>query len=436
MHAFGRGRVLTDVSAAPLEAQAPQRPCARGKFLFCGDQKLYIRGVTYGPFRPNASGCEYGEPQDVARDFAQMAEHGINAVRVYTVPPRWLLDLAHQQGLWVMVGLPWEQHITFLDDRATRRRIEQRVREGVHSCAGHPALLCFTVGNEIPADIVRWYGRKRIERYLHRLYLAAKAEDPGCLVTYVNYPSTEYLHLPFVDFVCFNVYLETKEKLESYLARLANIAADRPLVIAEVGLDSLRNGQEGQAETLKWQLEGIYASGAAGAFVFAWTDQWYRGGLDIDDWDFGLTDRARKPKPALEAVRAAFEAVPFATEKNWPLISVVVCTYNGSRTIRESLEGLRRLEYPRFEVIVVDDGSHDGVGDIVRHYDVRLIRTENRGLSNARNTGLLAARGEIVAYLDDDAIPDPQWLTYLAATFESSSHVAVGGPNIAPPWGG
>src|SRR5215204_5726242 len=164
MHSSGRGRMLQDVSAAPIEGQSPQRPCARGKFLFCGEQKLYIRGVTYGPFRPNASGCEYGEPQDVARDFAQMAEHGINAVRVYTVPPRWLLDLAAQQGLWVMVGLPWEQHITFLDDRACRRGIEHRVREGVRSCAGHPALLSFTVGNEIPGDMVRWYGRRRIER--------------------------------------------------------------------------------------------------------------------------------------------------------------------------------------------------------------------------------------------------------------------------------
>src|SRR5439155_19857996 len=62
----------------------------------------------------------------------------------------------------------------------------------------------------------------------------------------------------------------------------------------------------------------------------------------------------------------------------------------------------------------------------------RLIRTPNRGLSSARNTGLVAATGEIVAYLDDDAYPDPHWLTYLAATFLSTSHAGVGGPNVAP----
>ena len=77
-----------------------------------------------------------------------------------------------------------------------------------------------------------------------------RAEDPGCLVTYVNYPSTEYLDLPFLDFVSFNVYLETKEKLDVYLAKLQVAAGDRPLLMAEVGLDSMRNGEEKQAATL------------------------------------------------------------------------------------------------------------------------------------------------------------------------------------------
>src|SRR5207253_3626355 len=66
----------------------------------------------------------------------------------------------------------------------------------------------------------------------------------------------------------------------------------------------------------------------------------------------------------------------------------------------------------------------------------RLINTETRGLSSARNTGADAATGEIVAYIDDDAYPDPHWLTYLAATFLSTDHVALGGPNIPPPGDG
>ena len=54
----------------------------------------------------------------------------------------------------------------------------------------------------------------------------------------MNFPTTEYLDLPFLDFVSFNVYLETRDRLDAYLARLQNLAGDRPLVMAEIGLDS------------------------------------------------------------------------------------------------------------------------------------------------------------------------------------------------------
>lgn len=409
------------------------RPRVEGKFIFVGDEKLYIRGVTYGPFRPNENGCEYHTPEVVDRDFAQMAASGINAVRTYTVPPRWLLDAAQNHGLRVMVGLPWEEHITFLDDRKLRKDIEKRVRDGVTSIAGHPALLCYTVGNEIPASIVRWHGRRRVEAFLEQLYRAVKEEEPGALVTYVNFPTTEYLQLPFVDFVSFNVYLETPEKLRGYLARLQTLAGDRPLLMAEVGLDSIRNGEEKQAQTLDWQIRETFGAGCCGVFVFSWTDEWHRGGFDIEDWGFGLTDRNRKPKVSLSSVSKAFSEVPFAPDLPWPRISVVVCSYNGERTIRDCLQGLRKLDYPNYEVIVVNDGSKDRTEAIAKEFGFRVITTENRGLSSARNTGMRAAKGEIVAYIDDDAIPDPHWLTYLAYSFLTTDHMGVGGPNLPPP---
>ncbi len=409
------------------------RPAVKGKFLFVDDEKFYIRGVTYGPFRPDEEGCEYHTPEQVEKDFSLMAANGINAVRTYTVPPRWLLDVAQRHGLRVMVGLPWEEHVTFLDSKKLARDIEKRVRLGVRSCAGHPALLCFTIGNEIPATIVRWFGRRRVEAFLERLYLAAKQEDPGALITYVNFPTTEYLELPFLDFVSFNVYLETREKLEGYLARLQNIAGERPLVMAEVGYDSIRNGDEAQSRTLDWQIRSTFGTGCSGVFIFSWTDEWHRGGFDIDDWGFGVTDKNRNPKPSLEAIRKAFSEVPFAPDLDWPSISVVVCTYNGKRTIRDCLEGLRKLDYPNYEVIVVNDGSTDGTGEVAAEYGFKVINTSNCGLSSARNTGMRAAKGEIVAYIDDDARPDPHWLTYLAYTFLSTNHVGVGGPNLPPP---
>ncbi len=422
----------------PISVERGVRPHVRGKLIYVGSQMYWIRGVTYGPFAPEPDGSEYGTREQIEADFALMAGNGINTVRTYTAPPDWLLDVAQLNNLRVMIGVPWEQHITFLDDRKRIAAIEEKVREIVRRFSGHPAVLCYTIGNEIPAPICRWYGRRRIERFIKRLYLAAKSEDQAGLVTYVNYPTTEYLQLPFLDFQCFNVYLETPERLRAYMARLQNLAGDRPLVMAELGLDSRRNGADKQAEVLDWQVRETYACGCAGMFVFAWTDQWHRGGCDIDDWDFGLTGRDRSPKPALGSVSKAYSDTPFPLDRAWPKVSVVVCTYNGSRTIVETLKALQELAYLNYEVVIVNDGSTDHTAELIEPFadDPRfnLVHKKNGGLSSARNVGMRAASGEIVVYLDDDAYPGPCWLFYVAHHLMTTDHVGVGGPNI-PPWG-
>ena len=419
------------MSFTPIPDGSP-RPTVKGKFLSLEEQRFWVKGVTYGTFRPRPDGAQYPEDDVIASDFTAIAAAGFNTVRTYTAPPRSLLDIAQSFGLRVMVGLAWAQHVTFLDDAKLVRQIRESVREGTRGCAGHPAVLCYAVGNEIPASVVRWHGRRKIEKFVEELYLIVKSSDAEAMVTYVNFPTTEYLRLPFLDFTSFNVYLECREKLENYLARLHNLSEERPLVLAEVGLDSRRNGVRLQAESLDWQLSSAFGSGCAGAIVFGWTDEWYRGGADIDDWDFGLSTRGRAAKPALDVVRRRLVDVPFGTAGDLPRVSVVVCSLNGSATIRDTLEALTRLEYPNYEVIVIDDGSTDETPVIANEYPFRVISTENRGLSNARNLGWQQATGDIVAYIDDDAYPDPQWLSYLVQVFQRSDFVGVGGPNLAP----
>ena len=418
-------------AAAETASPNPPRPTVRGKSLYLGEQKLTVKGVTYGPFSSEPGGGF--EPETAEHDFAQMVAAGINAIRLYTPPARWLLDLAHAYGLLVMIGVPWEQHVAFLDSGRSEK-IEQSVRASVRASAGHPAVLCYAIGNEIPASIVRWHGRKQIERFLARLSRAVKQENPGALVTYVNYPSTEYLRLPEADLLAFNVYLERRGLLERYLARLQNLADDRPLLLAEVGLDSRRNGTDMQAEILRWQIETCMEAGCAGTFVFAWTDEWHRGEYEILDWDFGLVTREREPKPALEVVSQAFAATPGIARRAAPRMSVVICTYNGSATLGGCLEAVLALDYPDYEVIVVCDACLDRSAEIAGSFEgVRVIETLRRGLAAARNTGMEAATGEVVAYIDDDALADPDWLTRLAQTFAEGEFAAVGGPNVLPP---
>jgi len=424
-------------SLSPISANqsmnASERISVKGKFLYNGSSKFYIKGVTYGTFKPDENGGQFPAIETIEKDFSMMAANGMNSVRTYTIPPLYLLNIARKNDLKVMVGLPWEQHITFLDSEERKKDIIHRVKDGVLACKKHPSILCYAIGNEIPAPIVRWYGKKKIEGFLKKLYNAAKEADPEGLVTYVNYPTTEYLDLSFLDFDCFNVYLETPEKLSKYISRLHNLAGDRPLMLAEIGLDSLRNGHDKQSEVMDWQIKTVFGKGCAGMFVFAWTDEWWRGGFEIEDWHFGLVDRQRKPKPALSIVRKAMEKAPLSDDLNMPFISVIVCSYNGSATITDTMRGLTKLKYPRFEVIVVNDGSKDNLAQIVSEYPVQLITTPNRGLSSARNTGMYNANGEILAYIDDDAYPDDHWLHYLAYAYMNSPHAAIGGPNIVPP---
>ena len=369
-------------------------PRTDGKFLRAGGERLLIKGVTYGTFTPTADGHQFPTPARVAQDFALMAAHGANTVRTYTMPPEFLLDEAARHGLYVMAGVPWSQHVAFLADRKSRQEIERGIVADVKRLGHHPALLLVALGNEIPAAVVRWHGRHRIERFLHDVFLSAKAAVPQTLFTYVNFPPTEFLDLPFFDIASFNIYLHREEDLRAYVQRLQQVAGRLPLLIAELGSDSIRQGDHGQASLTSMQLETAFRGGACGAIAFAWTDEWWRGGFDVEDWDFGLVDRDRKPKPALAAVTQVFASAPFSAAEaaTWPKVSVVVCAYNAASTIDECLASLSALTYPDYEVIVVNDGSRDSTGDQARRYPIAtVIDVSNGGLSAARNIGLEAA---------------------------------------------
>jgi glycosyltransferase involved in cell wall biosynthesis len=85
------------------------------------------------------------------------------------------------------------------------------------------------------------------------------------------------------------------------------------------------------------------------------------------------------------------------------LVSVIIPCYNQAKFLREAIESVLYQEHPRFELIVVDDGSIDETSDVAASYDrVRLIRQSNRGLAGARNRGLAASCGEYVTFLDSD----------------------------------
>lgn len=412
------------------------RPRVLGPSLFIGDRKFIAKAVTYGTFGANDDGDLFPVRETVRRDFELMRQAGINTIRTYTTPPGWFFAEARDSGLRVLVGIYWDGRDCNYNRPEISRTAERAVREAVRLGRAFPdVVLAYILANEIPSLTVRFHGRRPIERFIKRLYRVAKEEDPGALVTYANYPSTEYLQLDFLDFHTLNVYLLARQSFSHYLDRMLIQTKGKPLLLGEVGDDSHRKGKTWQADLLDWTITEALSKGVCGLCVFGWADEWVVGGKSVTDWEFGLVDRERNLKPAYDVVRRRFqESHLLWRDRPWPKVSVVVCNYNGAETLDETLRSLLVLDYPDYEIVYVDDGSTDRSLEIARRHEprIRIIAEENKGLSAARNVGAREAKGSIVAYTDSDAYADPDWLFHLVQTLESRDAAAVGGPNLTP----
>ena len=412
-----------------------------GKHFACGDRRFRFRGVTYGTFEPRGDGCQFPEREQAKEDFAAMREAGFSVVRTYTLPPDDLVELAADWGLRLLpdVFYPDWRYLVGASRRQQGRVAKEArlaVRAAALRLAGSEEVLALSLGNEVPADVLRWLGTSVVARTIEDLADVVREADPDRLVTYANYPTAEYLPLDALDFLTFNVFLESRTDFRRYLTRLHHLAGDRPLVLGEVGFDAGSDaaGEQRQAEVLDWQLETAMERGVAGSCIFSWTDEWWVGGAAVRGWHFGLTRADRSPRPALRAAEAWNSRTVADLDFPWPSTSVVICAYNAAATLDECLRHSCALEYPGLEVIVVDDGSTDATPEIVRrHRRARLVSVPHGGLSVARNAGFEAARGELVAYLDSDAYPSPEWPYYLALALDGRTVAGSGGPNLPPP---
>lgn len=122
-------------------------------------------------------------------------------------------------------------------------------------------------------------------------------------------------------------------------------------------------------------------------------------------------------------------------------LTVCICTHNRPRYVRDCLDGFGRQTVPRhtYSLLVVDSGSDAGAAAELRalatQYNARLVRLDRAGVSLARNAGAWAARTRFVAFIDDDAIPAPNWIeSVLASIARPGRPPAVIGGRILPKW--
>ncbi len=95
-----------------------------GKRFAHGEEGTRLRGLTYGPFAPDAEGQSFPARSRVCDDLAKMQTLGANSIRTYHVPPQWLLDLVDENGLTVFMDIPWSTHVCFLQSRRASRPMQ------------------------------------------------------------------------------------------------------------------------------------------------------------------------------------------------------------------------------------------------------------------------------------------------------------------------
>ena len=158
-------------------------------------------------------------------------------------------------------------------------------------------MFGYLVGNEIPTTMVRWLGVRRVTQFLEHLINVARAVDPAALYSYASYPPTEYLLPQNVDFCTFNVYLHAPARFRELPPAPAKPRRRQAVHHGRVrhGHDPPRRGGT-VAKCCRWHVESVVRCGLAGTVLYAWTDEWFTGGMDITDWAFGLVTRERVPE--------------------------------------------------------------------------------------------------------------------------------------------
>ena len=321
-----------------------------------------------------------------------------------------------------MVGLPWEQHVDFLASRARARSIEDRVRAAVAVCAGHPAVLCYAIGNEIPTRVVRgWAGRLRVQRATPPAARRTPADFSPTSTT--PRPNTSGRRRPTSSPT---TSTSRRPGLERYLARVQNLAGDRPLLMAELGLDSRAHGNTPAAEVLDWQQVRLRVGLCGRLRVLV--DRRMARLVPVGEGDANAASRSRlglRPdRPRAEGQKRRWGRCAMRSRKPFEVTAAGRGYRSSSAPTTaparwDAASGGRSLDYPDFEVIVVDDGSTDDSAEIAPARVPAHLYREPWPRECAEH-GLRAADGEIVAYLDDDAHPDPHWLRYLAHVEEEA----------------
>ena len=384
-----------------------QHVTPHGKFLSRAGQKLFFKAMRLADV---SAKLDFTQKLKLRKRLDNLRTAHTTGVVLTEAQSQPCLDIAAQSGLVAMVEL------RIAADELTRSRgwksVVSRIARTANILGRHPALVGYLLDCEIGQDALRAGGLEKARRRVRGVVKTIKGRAPEAMVGIKVRPETLALSILEQDFLYAEIPALEPVEIRDFVVALHNVAEARPVVI------EFKDASPGQDEAVAVAF-GTGAAGVVAPPVPAPVSH---------DWLGVRMMRASDVMPFVTLNGACPPRPPKA-----PMVSVVICAYDAERTMRDCLESLRRLDYPNFEVVIVDDGSRDRTADISMDFpEFRLIRQPNKGLSVARNVGMQAARGEIIAYTDSDCVVDPHWLTLMVRSMIEGNFDGCGGPNYAP----
>jgi len=378
-----------------------------GKFFARSEQKFFFKAVRLEHI---VSPLDLTGRLGLRDRFAKLADAHTTSLIVPEADADAVIDLAAQGGLCTMVELSVAP--ASLVDRKSFRAIKTQLSARVRALNGRAGLIGYLIDCPVGQDFLKLHGLEGFRRRLRGLIAALRDAAPESLIAVKHRPSSRGCALLEEDLIYSVVPPLSPAGLKEYVTGLHNLAEARPIVI------EFEQASADQDDLVAYAF-GLGAGGVVAPIV------------------------QTAPRADLMALKmlTAGELMPFLTlngscpphPARTPMVSVVICAYNAERTMRPCLESLRKLDYPNYEVVIVDDGSRDRTAEISMEFpEFRLIRQPNKGLSVARNVGMHAARGELIAYTDSDCVVDPHWLSFMARAMVEGGFDGCGGPNYAP----
>ena len=294
-----------------------------------------IKGITYDLKYPGISHYSQVSREVFEKDFKLMKEAGINTIRLYGVPPEFILDLADKYGMKVIETIVFPGDWTDFSSPYQLQALKREAVRNINRDIDRECIYAWSIWNDAPwtygsgrGNVIKAYGKERVSSFLKELYETVKKRDPLRPVTAATLTIDEEakcLGADFLDILGYNIYLgvsdwrrgiyepDLAEKMINELVSLSH-KYGKPVIITETGYSTYWK-YESQKDVIRDQIAKT-ANKLRGIILFQWADDWSKSGTagfqnkDVEE-HWGIVEGNRKPKGGYYAVKEMFSVTAF-----------------------------------------------------------------------------------------------------------------------------